>query len=48
LLAILLILWGISLLGVIALSSVLLGILAIITGLLLLFERYVPVHRHVA
>ena len=42
LLAILLILWGVSLLGLIAVSGVILGILALATGLLLFFERYLP------
>ena len=42
LLAIVLILWGLSLTGVFAVPSVVLGVLAIVTGLLFLFERYVP------
>lgn len=42
LLSIVLILWGLSLTGVFAIPSVVLGVFAIVTGLLILFERYGP------
>lgn len=42
LLAILLILWGLTLTGVFSVPSVVLGVFAIVTGLLILFDRYGP------
>jgi hypothetical protein len=41
LLAVTLILWGLSLMGILAVSNVLLGILALITGVLILVGNFV-------
>jgi hypothetical protein len=46
LLAVTMIAWGISLLGV-SVPAVVLGVLALATGIALLAERYFPFHRAV-
>lgn len=43
LLALLLILWGLSLTGLVAVPGVLLGILALITGIVMFVERFHPI-----